>query len=157
MPAQASGVGVSKSVRVFSGNLWWGRAEPEGLIELIRRYDVDVFAAQELGFETAEAISSVLPYGSLDPRDCFRGMGVALRYPAEVSQIPLYYRPARRVILDPGEWEGLSRPLDLVNVHIHAPHAVRPFPSILVRHRQVSGLEKFFAENPSDARLVVGD
>ena len=126
----ASGISGSRndlghSIRVFSGNLWWGRAEPEGLIELIRRYEVDVFAAQELGYETAEAISSELPYGSLDPKDCFRGMGIALRRPAEFSQIPLYFRPARRVILDPGEWEGLARPLDLVNVHIHAPHSFR--------------------------------
>lgn len=148
---------MGNSIRVFSGNLWWGKADPDGLIDLIRRHEVDVFAAQELGFETAEAISSELAFGSLHPSDCFRGMGIALRNPARFSEIPLYYRSARRVVLDPSDWEGLSRPLDLVNVHIHAPHAVRPFPSVLVRHRQVSGLERFFEANPSDARLVVGD
>jgi len=152
-----SGVVVSKSVRVFSGNLWWGRADPDGLVDLIRRNRIDVFAAQELGFENAEAISSELPFGALEPGKSFHGMGIALRHPAHFSQIPLYHRPARRVVLDPAEWEGLSRPLDLVNVHIQAPHAMRPFPSVLVRHRQMSGLERFFEENPSDARLVVGD
>jgi|GEM_PF-576167 len=152
-----SGVVVSKSVRVFSGNLWWGRADPDGLIDLIRRNQIDVFAAQELGFKTAEAISSELPFGSLEPDNGFHGMGIALRHPARFSEIPLYYRSARRVVLEPGDWEGLSRPLDLVNVHIQAPHAIRPFPSVLVRHRQMSGLERFFKENPSDTRLVVGD
>lgn len=148
---------MGNSIRVFSGNLWWGKADSEGLVELIRRHEIDVFAAQELGFENAEAISSELPYGTLDPSSSFFGMGIALRRPAEFSQIPLYHRAARRVVLDPSEWDGLSRPLDLVNIHIQAPHAIRPFPSPWVRHRQVSDLERFFAENPSDARLVVGD
>ncbi len=148
---------LGNSIRVLSGNLWRGKADSEALIDLIRRHEIDVFAAQELGSENAEAISSELPFGSLEPSDCFRGMGIALRRPARFSRIPLRYRSADRVVLEPGEWEGLSRPLDLVNVHFQAPHALRPFPSPLVRHRQVSGLERFFAENPSDSRLVVGD
>jgi len=148
---------LGNSIRVFSGNLWWGKADPDGLIDLIRRHEIDVFAAQELGFETAEAISSELPFGCLEPGEKFMGMGIALRRPAGDSRIPLYHRSARRVVLDPAEWDGLSRPLDMVNVHIQAPHAIRPFPSVWVRHRQMSGLERFFRENPSDARLVVGD
>jgi endonuclease/exonuclease/phosphatase family metal-dependent hydrolase len=142
---------------VLSGNLWWGKASPEGLVDLIRQHEVDVFAAQELGFENAEAISSELPYGCMEPSASYHGMGVALRRPGLYSQIPLDYRSARRVVLDPSEWEGLARPLDLVNVHFQAPHAWRPFPSALVRHRQLRGLERFFEANPSDARLVVGD
>ncbi len=148
---------MGNSIRVFSGNLWWGKADPDGLIDLIRRHAVDVFAAQELGFETADAISSELPFGRLEPSRTSLGMGIALRRPARYSQIPLRHRPARRVVLEPAEWEGLSRPLDLVNVHIQAPHTVRPFPSLFVRRRQMDGLEQFFAENPSNARAVVGD
>ena len=148
---------MSKSIRILSGNLWWGKASPEGLVELIRRHDVDVFAAQELGFETAEAIASELPFGCLEPTETYHGMGVALRRPGLYSQIPLHYRAARRVVLDPADWDGLTRPLDLVNVHFQAPHALRPFPSPLVRRRQVRGLERFFDAHPSDARLIVGD
>jgi len=148
---------LGKSIRVFSGNLWWGKADSEGLVDLIRRHQIDVFAAQELGYENAEAISSELPFGCLEPDHAFMGMGIALRQPAGYSHIPLAYRSARRVVLNPAEWQGLSRPLDLVNVHFQAPHAVRPFPSTLIRHRQVAGLERFFSDNPSDARLVVGD
>lgn len=148
---------MGQSIRVFSGNLLMGRADSEGLIDLIRRFEIDVFAAQELGFENAEAISSELPFGCLEPAEEFNGMGIALRRHARYDRIPLDFRPARRVVLDPKDWEGLSRPVDLVNIHIQAPHAVRPFPPTLVRHRQVSGLERFFEENPSDARLVVGD
>lgn len=148
---------MGQSVRVFSGNLLWGRADPESLIDLIRRHEIDVFAAQELGFETAEAIGSELPFGCLEPGEEFLGMGIALRRPGTYQQIPLEFRAARQVVLDPFEWEGLSRPLELVNVHIQAPHALSPFPATWVRHRQVVGLERYFADHPSDARLMVGD
>ncbi|HEB90379.1 MAG TPA: hypothetical protein ENI85_12480, partial [Deltaproteobacteria bacterium] len=77
---------MAASIRVFSGNLWWGRADPEGLIELIRENRVDVFAAQELGHENAEAISSELPFGCLEPGDDFQGMGIALRRPGRYER-----------------------------------------------------------------------
>lgn len=148
---------MSKSIRVFSGNLWWGRADSDALVSLIRQNDVDVVCCQELGFENAEAIAGELPHGALEPHPTYQGMGIALRHPAPYSHVPLHFRPARRVVLDPGDWEGLDRPLDLLNVHFQAPHALAPFPPPLVRYRQLRGLERYFAETPSDARLVVGD
>ena len=149
--------GVGESIRVFSGNLWFGRADSDALVSLIREQDIDVFCCQELGFENAEAIASELPHGCLEPHETFQGMGIALRRPGDYSHIPLDFRPARRVLLDPADWPGLDRPLDLVNVHFQAPHSLIPFPSLLVRRRQIDGLESFFASEPSDARLVVGD
>jgi len=148
---------VSKSIRVFSGNLWWGRADSDALAAMIRRHEIDVFCAQELGWENAEAIASELPHGRLEPDDTYQGMGIALREPAAYEQIPLAFRPARRVVLEPATWSGLERPLDLVNVHFQAPHSLRPFPSALLRSRQAGGLERFLDDHPSDARLVVGD
>lgn len=148
---------MSKSIRVFSGNLWWGRADSEALVALIRQHEIDVFCAQELGWENAEAIAGELPHGELEPDDTYQGMGIALRQPAAYEQIPLSFRPARRVVLQPADWSGLARPLDLVNVHFQAPHALAPFPPTRVRARQASGLEAFFDANPSGARLVVGD
>ena len=148
---------MSSSIRVFSGNLWWGRARPEGLVELIRRYQIDVFAAQELGHDNAEAISSELAHGCLEPARNFQGMGIAMRSPGRYERIPMKLRDARRVILDPADWPGLERPVDLINVHFQAPHSILPFPSFRVRHRQLGALESFVDANPSDARLVVGD
>ena len=148
---------MAGSIRVLSGNLWWGKADPEGLVDLIREYQIDVFAAQELGHATAEAISSELPFGRLEPHDDYQGMGIALRRPGAYERVPMYYRDARRVVLQPAEWDGLERPLDLVNVHFHAPHALLPFPSLLVRWRQARDLDRFLAENPSDSRAIVGD
>lgn len=148
---------MAGSIRVFSGNLWWGRADCDGLVELIRKYDVDVFAAQELGHDNAEAISSELPFGCLEPDETFLGMGIALRRPAAYERIPIYCRDARRVELLPSEWPGLERAIDLVNVHFQAPHSMEPFPSFSVRKRQMRELEGFFEEAPHDARLVVGD
>ena len=148
---------MAGSIRVFSGNLWWGRADPEALVDLIRRHRVDVFAAQELGPDCAEAISSELRFGCLEPDPTYQGMGIAMRYPGRYDRIPLRYRDARRVVLDPKDWNGLEGPLDLINVHFQAPHTLRPFPSPRVRHHQASGIEAFVAANPCDARLVVGD
>ena len=148
---------MAGSIRVFSGNLWWGRARSEGLVELIRRYQIDVFAAQELGHDNAEAISSELPHGCLEPDRSYQGMGIALRCPGSYERIPMKLRDARRVVLDPKQWSGLERPVDLINVHFQAPHSILPFPSFHVRHHQMSALEGFVDANPSDARVVVGD
>jgi endonuclease/exonuclease/phosphatase family metal-dependent hydrolase len=148
---------LSGSIRVFSGNLLWGRAEPDALVDLIRRYQIDIFAAQELGHDCAEAISAELPYGCLEPRETYHGMGIAMRRPGSYERIPMAYRDARRVVLDPKDWHGLERPVDVINVHFQAPHSMKPFPPTRVRHQQASAMEAFVAENPSDARLVVGD
>ena len=153
------GGSLSGTIRAFSGNLCWGRADPQALIDLIRRHEVDVFAAQELGPETAEAIAGELPFGALEPSatHAFQGMGVALRRPGVFSQIPLPFRPARRVRLEPAEWPELGRSLDLINVHFQAPHSLRPFPSFWLRRRQVVALEQSLDAEPGLARVVMGD
>ena len=150
---------MSGTIRAFSGNLCWGRADPQALIDLIRHYEVDVFAAQELGPETAEAIAGELPFGALEPSSthAFQGMGVALRRPAAFSRIPLPYRPARQVRMEPAEWPELRRPTDVINVHFQTPHSLRPFPSFLLRRRQVLALEQFLDADPGRARIVMGD
>lgn len=148
---------MSRAIRVFSGNLWWGKADPDGLIALIREHAIDVFAAQELGFENAEAIASELPHGRLEPDPTYHGMGIALRAPAKCERIPLYFRDARRAVLDPGDWPGLAHPIDLLNVHFQAPHSLRPFPPPWVRWRQLRGLERHLGENPARSRAIVGD
>lgn len=148
---------MAGSIRIFSGNLCWGRASSEALVELIRKHRIDVFAAQELGFDNAEAISSELPHGLLEPHEDFMGMGIASRAPVETSRIPLPHRDARRAQLTPADWPGLEQPVCLVNVHFQAPHAMQPFPSLWLRRRQVQTLEAFLLANPSEARCVVGD
>ena len=148
---------MARSVRVFSGNLWWGRADPDRLVDLIRTYEVDVFAAQELGPDCAEAIASELAHGCLEPHSTYQGMGIALRYPGTYERIPLRFRDARRAALDPLDWPGLEAPIDLINVHFQAPHALLPFPSARVRRDQVAGLEAHLDARPHPARLVVGD
>ena len=107
--------------------------------------------------ENAEAIAGELPYGCLEPHSDYHGMGIALRCPGKYERIPLHYRDARRAVLEPSDWQGLAQAIELVNVHFQAPHAIRPFPSAWVRWQQVRGLERFFGENPTAARVVIGD
>lgn len=144
-------------LRILSGNLCNGGADPEALAELVRRSGADVAAVQELSRDQAEALAEVLPYGQLEPADDFTGMGIALRRPAKLERVALDYRDARVARLDPADWPELARPVELVNVHIAAP-TVPPFWTQLVRRRaQLRGLLAYLEANPREARAVMGD
>ena len=118
---------MNDRLRLLSANLWAGGARPSALKELLERLEVDLCAVQEVKPEQAEAISEVLPHGKLEPAVDHHGMGIALRYPAEVRSLPLPLRDARVVELDPDGWPQLDHPVEVMNLHIQAPHA-RPPP-----------------------------
>lgn len=142
--------------RILSANLWNGAAEPEALAELIEAFDVDVAAVQELAPRQAEALARVLPYGRLDPAEDYCGMGIALRRPAEVKLWPLPWRDARCAELDPHGWPGLAGPLQVVNLHVLAPHARPLRRSLRVRREQVRGVLAQLAASRGP-RVLVGD
>lgn len=146
----------ARRTRILSANLWNGRADPEAFAEQIEALEVDVAAVQELAPAQAEALARVLPYGRLDPAEDFCGMGIALRRPAEVKLWPLPYRDARCAELDPHTWPGLGAPLQVVNVHVLAPHAFPPVRTLGVRRKQVRGILARLAAS-AGARVLVGD
>ena len=90
---------------------------------------------QELGPEQAEAIASLLPHGRLEPRLDYEGIGIALRHPAEVAPLALPRREARIARLAPGTWPGLEAPLEVVNLHVLAPHQLPPWRTFAARDR----------------------
>jgi endonuclease/exonuclease/phosphatase family metal-dependent hydrolase len=141
----------------MTANLWHRRTDPEALVELLEGVAPDVLAVQELGPEQAEAIASVLPHGRLEPRDDHDGMGIALCKPAEVEVLELPRRDARIARLAPGNWPGLSAPIEVVNLHVLAPHARPPWRTIATRFGQVRGLARWLDANPHGARVVCGD
>ncbi len=144
-------------LRVMTANLWYRRSDPEALVRALEEVRPDVLAVQELGPAQARAIASVLPHGRLEPRDDYEGMGIALLHPAQVGAVALPRRDARVAQLSPGAWPGLEAPVEIVNVHVLAPHALPPWRTWQTRIRQVRGLARWLDANPHGARVVCGD
>jgi endonuclease/exonuclease/phosphatase (EEP) superfamily protein YafD len=144
-------------LRLMTANLFSGNTDPAALARLVEAVRPDVLAVQELGPAQADAIASLLPYGRLEPRSDYDGMGIALRHPAPVANVPLRHREARVAQLAPGLWPGLDLPVEIVNVHVLAPHAPPPWRTFPIRHSQVSSLTSWLDANPHGARIVCGD
>ncbi len=148
---------MGQTLRILSANLWNGRADAEGFADLVLALAVDVVAVQELSPEQAEALSVVMPYGELQPSRNHEGMGIAMLRPGEMSRLQMGSRAARLSRLEPAHWPQLSRPLEVLNVHITAPQILFPKPAFLTRPHQVRTLERHIRENPEHHRVVLGD
>lgn len=143
-------------LRLLTLNCWNGRAEPAAIHRLLEERSVDVACFQELAPAQAEAAAAALPYGKLNPRDDFRGMGIALRFPGEVLPISLPRRNAWATDLRPSEWPQLEAQVQVLDVHLQAPH-VYPWRSIPLRRRQLDGLEDWLDARPVPHRILAGD
>lgn len=144
-------------LRVLSANLWGGRADHQALARQIEELGVDVIAVQELSPAQAGAISEVLPHGKLEPAPEYRGMGIALRHPGNVQRLDLRHRDARVVELLPGEWPDLPDRVEIVNVHVHAPHDFPQWRALARRRDQLRALNAYLHSAPKPHRAVVGD
>lgn len=144
-------------LRILTANLWNGRADPDALARLVEEEAVDVACLQELTAEQADAVATVLPYGSLEPARDFTGMGIALRRPAQIEQLPLRYRPVRAASLSPCDWPGLAEPLAVWNAHVRAPHDWPPPASLVTRRHQLRGLLGHLEERSHPRLVLVGD
>jgi len=143
-------------VRILSINLLTDRADPDDLRRVIVEADPDVVCAQELGPSTATVIEDLLPHGHLDPREDLFGLGIATRYPVAVVRLLLAQRSGWIARLDPGEWPGISRPLDVFDVHLVNP-IDRPWRGTSdVRRRQVNQITATHADRDV-ASVVIGD
>jgi endonuclease/exonuclease/phosphatase (EEP) superfamily protein YafD len=78
------------TLRVLTANLLFSRADPEHVVDLVRRNRVDVLGVQELNQDGVEALEqaglgAVLPYHVLDPRWGPAGTGLYSRYPLRAT------------------------------------------------------------------------
>jgi endonuclease/exonuclease/phosphatase family metal-dependent hydrolase len=144
-------------LRLFSGNLFNGGADPQALADLVRDNQIDVAAVQEMDHHQAEALSLVLPHGQLEPATDFTGMGIALRQPAEIDRVSLIHRNAHIARLSPREWPELDRPIEVMSVHITAPHSLPIWKQLARRRAQMRGLLDYLKASPERPRAVVGD
>ena len=149
---------MGSHLRVFSGNLMNGGADPEAFADLVRGSGADVVVVQELSPEQAAALSRVFPHRDLEPARDFTGMGIAVRHPAEFDRVPLTYRDAWVARLDPADWPALPGGLEIVNVHIASPtwgeHGWTQFTR---RRAQSLALLQYLDRTRGRTRIVVGD
>ena len=113
-------------------------------------------ACQELGPRQAQALAAAYPHGHLAPREDHHGGGIALVRPGLVERLPLRGRDGFRVELSPDAWPGLPAPIEVLNVHIYAPHA-EAGRGLLRRGPQLEDLEVHLRAGDGKARVVVGD
>lgn len=144
-------------LRVLSANLWNGRADADGFAALVERLQVDVVAVQELAPPQADALGRRLPHGLLEPADDYNGMGIAARVPLAVRRLALPNRDARVAELHLRGADGAAIAVELVNIHVEAPHSTPTWRTVERRRGQWRGLERHLRANPHRPRMVVGD
>lgn len=144
-------------LRIVSGNLCNGSADPEAFADLVQSRAADVVAVQELGPEQADALARVFPHGQLEPDRDYTGMGIALRRPAALGRLPLVPRNGRVARLDPANWPELAHPVEVVNVHVSAPHSWPIWVQPARRRRQLRGILDHVDSTPHGALALVGD
>ena len=148
---------VTQRLRIFTANLWNGGADPDALAGQLRALEVDVCAVQELAPEQASAIAEVLPHGKLEPATDYTGMGIALRSPGEVSTLPMPPRPAHVARIETADWPGLERPLEVMNLHVQAPHVIPFWRTLMERRVMLRRLLAYLDDSDHPGRVVVGD
>jgi endonuclease/exonuclease/phosphatase family metal-dependent hydrolase len=141
-------------LRILSANLANGNADADAFAELVEAVEPDVVAVQELVPAQAEALARVLPFGKLEPRVDHEGMGIALRAPGSVRPLRLPYRSAfvaELASFDDGE------PVEVLNVHLAAPHVPPVTQRIRDRRGQVREIIAYVDAAPRRHRVLAGD
>ena len=151
---------TAPTIRLLTANLWNGGADPIAFADQLEALQVDVVCVQELAAPQAAAISRVLPHGALEPgahRGDYDGMGIAARRPIETRRIALPKRDARVAELRPEEWPELGRALELINLHVQAPHVFPQWSAFALRRAQLAALWPHVEAAPERPRVVCGD
>jgi endonuclease/exonuclease/phosphatase (EEP) superfamily protein YafD len=142
------------SLRILSANLANGWADADAFADLVEAVEPDVVAVQELAPPQAEALARVLPFGKLEPARDHCGMGIGLRMPGSVRALRLPYRSAFVAeVAGPEDDE----PVEVVNLHLAAPH-VRPLVQrARDRRGQVRQIIAHLDAAPRRRRVLAGD
>ena len=143
-------------LRIVSANLRRGLADARAFAALVRELDAAVVAVQELGPLQAEQLATLFAHGKLEPTAEGTGLGMALRHPGEVQRLALPERNAQVARLAAGDWPGLAREIEVVNVHLANPVIGLP-ASWRYRRGQVAGLAAYLSSAEPRPRVLVGD
>lgn len=148
---------LNGEVRVLTCNLFSGRAYAAALRAVIEREEIDIVCAQELSTALASELSRLLPYGDVSHEQVVRGNGIASRFPVEISRIRMPKRDGFVATLRPEHWEGLPRPIQIVNVHISGPHLWPYLPHPVRRGRQLAALLAHCEAYADIPHAILGD
>jgi endonuclease/exonuclease/phosphatase family metal-dependent hydrolase len=143
-------------LRIVSANLRRGRADGEAFARLVASLQADVVAVQELVRGHADALARVLPWGLLAPARDYSGMGIALARPGVVTRLQLPCRDAYVAALQSGARDG-GGPIEVINVHLMAPHLPPVWRTLWVRRAQIRGILAHLDAFPARRRALVGD
>ena len=147
---------VDKILRVLSANLFNGRAAIGSLRKVLEHEHPDVAAFQELDPAAARIVERHFPYGRLDPRRDYAGMGLCAMNPVEVDRFDMPHRDAWKGLLRCADWPQLDRDIEVINVHIQNP-LMRPLrETARNRKGQIDAILEYTAAKRMP-RIVVGD
>ncbi|MDZ7644653.1 MAG: endonuclease/exonuclease/phosphatase family protein [Woeseiaceae bacterium] len=144
-------------ITVLSCNLLAGRADARALARIIDERDVDIVCAQELSLALAAELAKRLPHGDLQHDQVHRGSAIASRRPIDLRRLELPGRAGWIARLAPEEWNPLQVPIEIVNVHISAPHLWPYFPNRVRRRAQLDLLLADRAASDDVPHAILGD
>lgn len=140
------------ALRVLALNMYFGEADADAIVRLVREQRVDVLTLVELGTEGAEALEraglrDALPHQLFEPGDLAVGSGIASRYPLEELDLtgPSWFeQPSARVRVGEG-----------VAVEVVAVHPIPPVTRSGDWRSELRGLPG--AEPAGPPRILAGD
>ena len=141
-------------LRILSANLANGGADADAFADLVEAVEPDVVLVQELAPTQAQALARVLPFGKLEPSWDHQGMGIALRAPGSVRALRLPYRSAFVAELAGPEDD---EPVEVLNVHLAAPHVHPVTQRIRDRRGQLREITAHLDATPRRWRVLAGD
>jgi endonuclease/exonuclease/phosphatase (EEP) superfamily protein YafD len=141
------------ALRILSANLANGKADADAFAELVEAVEPDVVTVQELVPLQADALARALPFGKLEPRLDHSGMGIALRSPGSVRSFPLPYRSGFLADVPGPNDESI----EILNIHLAAPHVPPIFQRVLDRRGQVRDILAHVEAMPRRRRVLAGD
>ncbi|MDQ0378765.1 endonuclease/exonuclease/phosphatase family protein [Amycolatopsis thermophila] len=141
-----------RTLRVMSSNMYFGEADPQTLVRLVRDNQVDVLNLLELTPQAVSALEAaglfdVLPHRVLEPAPRGAGSGLVSRYP--VTELSLagpsgFAQPSARLDLGGG-----------VSIEVVAVHPTAPVADAGAWKSEIAGLPHPAPHGP--VRVLAGD
>jgi vancomycin resistance protein VanJ len=142
------------TLRILSANLANGLADGDAFADLVEAVEPDVVLVQELTPTQADALAQVLAFGKLEPARDHKGMGIALREPGSVRPLTLPYRSA---FVAEVPRAGDEEPIEVVNLHLAAPHVHPVVQRLRDRRGQLHMVLAHLDGTPRRRRVLGGD